>query len=200
MLPIFFLFSHAHLHCLLPLITGSRSAAAAGTGPDAACARLTSVGMATVPGSLGAGMAEAGGFRGDPEPRLQVGASPNLSPAHHIPCQGLSGWLRTSQDCGPRTGWSGARHSAGVLRHVPCTRPAVDEVEELYGHVDGLLHQLTLQSNQRVQALELVQMLEAQEGELHQVRTICPGGRHLSSQASPLPHSSSLFFLCTPPD
>ena len=55
----------------------------------------------------------------------------------------------------------------------------MDEVEELYGRVDGLLHQLTLQSNQRVQALELVQMLEAQEGELHQVRTIRPGGHHL---------------------
>ncbi|XP_037671474.1 puratrophin-1 isoform X2 [Choloepus didactylus] len=50
----------------------------------------------------------------------------------------------------------------------PDYRPAVDEVEELYGRVDGLLHQLTLQSNRRVQALELVQMLEAQEGELHQ--------------------------------
>lgn len=47
----------------------------------------------------------------------------------------------------------------------------MDKVDELYGHVDGLLHQLTLQSNQRVQALELVQTLEAQEGELHQVGT-----------------------------
>nr|XP_036881278.1 puratrophin-1 isoform X2 [Manis javanica] len=51
----------------------------------------------------------------------------------------------------------------------PDYRPAVDKVDELYGHVDGLLHQLTLQSNRRVQALELVQMLEAQEGELHQI-------------------------------
>ncbi|XP_076988809.1 puratrophin-1 [Tamandua tetradactyla] len=50
----------------------------------------------------------------------------------------------------------------------PDYRPAVDEVDELYGRVDGLLHQLTLQSNRRVQALELVQMLEAQEGILHQ--------------------------------
>ncbi|KAK2497774.1 hypothetical protein MC885_015646 [Smutsia gigantea] len=51
----------------------------------------------------------------------------------------------------------------------PDYRPAVDKVDELYGRVDGLLHQLTLQSNRRVQALELVQMLEAQEGELHQI-------------------------------
>uniref|UniRef100_A0A673V6F4 Pleckstrin homology and RhoGEF domain containing G4 n=2 Tax=Suricata suricatta TaxID=37032 RepID=A0A673V6F4_SURSU len=51
----------------------------------------------------------------------------------------------------------------------PDYRPAVDEVDELYGRVDGLLHQLTLQSNQRVQALELVQTLEAQEGGLHQI-------------------------------
>lgn len=66
-----------------------------------------------------------------------------------------------------------------MLRHVPCTRPAVDEAEDLYGRVDGLLHQLTLQSNRRVQALELVQMLEAQEGRLHQVGTISPNGPHL---------------------
>ncbi|XP_025744844.1 puratrophin-1 [Callorhinus ursinus] len=51
----------------------------------------------------------------------------------------------------------------------PDYRPAVDEVDELYGRVDGLLHQLTLQSNRRVQALELVQTLEAQEGGLHQI-------------------------------
>ncbi|XP_005664482.1 puratrophin-1 isoform X1 [Sus scrofa] len=51
----------------------------------------------------------------------------------------------------------------------PDYRPAVDEAEDLYGRVDGLLHQLTLQSNRRVQALELVQMLEAQEGRLHQI-------------------------------
>ncbi|XP_032447161.1 puratrophin-1 [Lynx canadensis] len=51
----------------------------------------------------------------------------------------------------------------------PDYRPAVDEVDELYGRVDGLLHQLTLQSNRRVQALELVQTLEAQEGRLHQI-------------------------------
>lgn len=52
----------------------------------------------------------------------------------------------------------------------------MDEVDELYGRVDGLLHQLTLQSNRRVQALELVQTLEAQEGRLHQVGTICSDG------------------------
>uniref|UniRef100_A0A8C3VVF9 Pleckstrin homology and RhoGEF domain containing G4 n=1 Tax=Catagonus wagneri TaxID=51154 RepID=A0A8C3VVF9_9CETA len=52
----------------------------------------------------------------------------------------------------------------------PDYRPAVDEVEDLYGRVDGLLHQLTLQSNRRVQALELVQTLEAQEGRLNQIK------------------------------
>ncbi|XP_063103571.1 puratrophin-1 isoform X2 [Cavia porcellus] len=51
----------------------------------------------------------------------------------------------------------------------PDYRPAVDKVDELYGRVDGLLHQLTQQSNQRVQALELLQALEAQEGRLHQI-------------------------------
>ncbi|XP_039744909.1 puratrophin-1 [Pteropus medius] len=51
----------------------------------------------------------------------------------------------------------------------PDYRPAVDKVDELYGRVDGLLHQLTLQCNQRIQALELVQTLEAQEGGLHQI-------------------------------
>lgn len=40
--------------------------------------------------------------------------------------------------------------------------------------MDELLHQLTLQSNQRVQALELLQMLEAQEGGLHQVGATYP--------------------------
>ncbi|XP_076428175.1 puratrophin-1 isoform X3 [Peromyscus maniculatus bairdii] len=51
----------------------------------------------------------------------------------------------------------------------PDYRSAVDKADELYGQVDGLLHQLTLQSNQRMQALELLQTLEAQEGGLHQV-------------------------------
>ncbi|XP_012586040.1 PREDICTED: puratrophin-1 [Condylura cristata] len=51
----------------------------------------------------------------------------------------------------------------------PDYKPAVDEVDELYGHVDGLLHQLTMHSNQRIQALELIQTLEAQEGGLHQI-------------------------------
>lgn len=50
----------------------------------------------------------------------------------------------------------------------------MDKADELYDRVDGLLHQLTLQSNQRIQALELVQTLEAQEGGLHQVGTTCP--------------------------
>uniref|UniRef100_A0A8D2DWX8 Pleckstrin homology and RhoGEF domain containing G4 n=1 Tax=Sciurus vulgaris TaxID=55149 RepID=A0A8D2DWX8_SCIVU len=51
----------------------------------------------------------------------------------------------------------------------PDYRPAVDKADELYGCVDGLLHQLTLQSNQRMQALELLQTLETQEGRLHQI-------------------------------
>ncbi|CAO2610118.1 PLEKHG4 [Lemmus lemmus] len=50
----------------------------------------------------------------------------------------------------------------------PDYRSSVDKADELYDEVDELLHQLTLQSNQRVQALELLQMLEAQEGGLHQ--------------------------------
>ncbi|XP_040592544.1 puratrophin-1 isoform X2 [Mesocricetus auratus] len=51
----------------------------------------------------------------------------------------------------------------------PDYRFAVDKADELYGQVDGLLHQLTLQSNQRVQALELLQTLEAQEDGLRQI-------------------------------
>ncbi|XP_054435031.1 puratrophin-1 [Pteronotus mesoamericanus] len=52
----------------------------------------------------------------------------------------------------------------------PDYRPAVDKVDELYGCVDGLLHQLTLQGNRRVQALELVQtLLKAEESGLHQI-------------------------------
>ncbi|XP_049643376.1 puratrophin-1 [Suncus etruscus] len=50
----------------------------------------------------------------------------------------------------------------------PDHRPAVDEVDQLYDKVDSLLHQLTLQSNRRVQALELVQTLAAQD-RLHQI-------------------------------
>ncbi|XP_057568651.1 puratrophin-1 [Hippopotamus amphibius kiboko] len=78
----------------------------------------------------------------------------------------------------PRLAWlqgQGALELAWLKQEVPEVtlspdyRPAVDEVEELYGRVDGLLHQLTLQSNWRVQTLELVQTLEAQEGELHQI-------------------------------
>lgn len=54
----------------------------------------------------------------------------------------------------------------------------MDKVDELYDCVDGLLHELTLQSNRRVQALELVQTLKAQENGLHQVGTTCPDGPH----------------------
>uniref|UniRef100_A0A8B9YVL0 Pleckstrin homology and RhoGEF domain containing G4 n=1 Tax=Bos mutus grunniens TaxID=30521 RepID=A0A8B9YVL0_BOSMU len=78
----------------------------------------------------------------------------------------------------PRLAWlqcQGALELTWLKQEVPEVtlspdyRSAVDEVEELYGRVDGLLHQLTLQGNRRIQALELVQMLEAQEGELHQM-------------------------------
>lgn len=50
----------------------------------------------------------------------------------------------------------------------------MDKAEELYDQVDDLLHQITLQTNQRVQTLELLQALEAQEGGLHQVGTTYP--------------------------
>lgn len=55
-------------------------------------------------------------------------------------------------------------------------RSAVDKADELYGQVDELLHQLTLKSNQRIRALELLQALEAQEGVLCQVEATasCP--------------------------
>ncbi|XP_043754669.1 puratrophin-1 isoform X3 [Cervus elaphus] len=78
----------------------------------------------------------------------------------------------------PRLAWlqcQGALELTWLKQEVPEVtlspdyRSAVDEVEELYGRVDGLLHQLTLQGNRRIQALELVQTLEAQEGELHQI-------------------------------
>ncbi|XP_043293905.1 puratrophin-1 isoform X2 [Cervus canadensis] len=78
----------------------------------------------------------------------------------------------------PRLAWlqcQGALELTWLKQEVPEVtlspdyRSAVDEVEELYGRVDGLLHQLTLQGNRRIQALELVQTLEAQEGELHQM-------------------------------
>ena len=95
MLPIFFLFSDAHLHLLLPLIIGSWSAAPADTSPDAARARLTLASMATVPGGVGAGMVEARGPRGDPEPRLQVGANSDPrscpSPPYSMPRTQLAG-------------------------------------------------------------------------------------------------------------
>ncbi|KAM9192134.1 puratrophin-1 [Dugong dugon] len=51
----------------------------------------------------------------------------------------------------------------------PDYRLAVDDADKLYDYVDRLLHQLTLQSNRRVHALELVQALEAQEDALHQI-------------------------------
>ncbi|XP_044932101.1 puratrophin-1 isoform X2 [Mustela putorius furo] len=78
----------------------------------------------------------------------------------------------------PRLAWlqgQGSLELAWLKQEVPEVtlspdyRPAVDEVDELYGRVDGLLHQLTLQSNRRIQALELVQTLEAQQGGLHQI-------------------------------
>ncbi|XP_038954140.1 puratrophin-1 isoform X2 [Rattus norvegicus] len=51
----------------------------------------------------------------------------------------------------------------------PDYRSAVDKADELYGQVDELLHRLTLKSNQRIRALELLQALEAQEGVLCQI-------------------------------
>ncbi|XP_059007697.1 puratrophin-1 isoform X3 [Mustela lutreola] len=78
----------------------------------------------------------------------------------------------------PRLAWlqgQGSLELAWLKQEVPEVtlspdyRPAVDEVDELYGRVDGLLHQLTLESNRRIQALELVQTLEAQQGGLHQI-------------------------------
>ncbi|XP_055992099.1 puratrophin-1 [Sorex fumeus] len=51
----------------------------------------------------------------------------------------------------------------------PDYRPAVDEADQLYSRVDTLLHRLTLQSNGRMQALETVQTLAAQEDSLHQM-------------------------------
>ncbi|XP_008064877.1 puratrophin-1 isoform X2 [Carlito syrichta] len=61
------------------------------------------------------------------------------------------------------------KHEVPDVTLSPDYRPAVDRADELYGCVDGLLHQLTLQSNQRVQTLELVQTLEAQEDRLQQI-------------------------------
>lgn len=57
-------------------------------------------------------------------------------------------------------------------------RSAVDKADDLYGQVDGLLHQLTLKSNQRIRALELLQALEAQEGVLHQVEATVQTASH----------------------
>ncbi|XP_008585552.1 PREDICTED: puratrophin-1 [Galeopterus variegatus] len=78
----------------------------------------------------------------------------------------------------PQLAWlqcQGALELAWLKQEVPEVtlspdyRPAVDKADELYGRIDGLLHELTLKSNQRVQALELVQTLEAQEDGLHQI-------------------------------
>ncbi|XP_055477324.1 puratrophin-1 [Psammomys obesus] len=51
----------------------------------------------------------------------------------------------------------------------PDYRSAVDKADELYGQVDGLLHQLTLLSNQRERTLGVLQVLEAQEDGLRQI-------------------------------
>ncbi|KAL4685576.1 hypothetical protein H8959_001173 [Pygathrix nigripes] len=78
----------------------------------------------------------------------------------------------------PRLAWlqcQGGRELTWLKQEVPEVtlspdyRTAMDKADELYDRVDGLLHQLTLQSNQRIQALELVQTLEAREGGLHQI-------------------------------
>lgn len=95
MLPVSPLLTHAYLHYPMPLITGSWSAATAGTGPDGARARLTTASMATMPRGFGAGMAEAGSPRGDPEPRLQVDVNSDPrscpNPSYLIPRTQLSG-------------------------------------------------------------------------------------------------------------
>ncbi|XP_060041341.1 puratrophin-1 isoform X2 [Erinaceus europaeus] len=79
----------------------------------------------------------------------------------------------------PRLAWlqsEGALELVWLKQEVPEVflspdyKPALEEVVKLYGCVDELLHQLTLQGNRRVQALELVQTLEAQEGSLHQIK------------------------------
>ncbi|XP_035137988.3 puratrophin-1 isoform X11 [Callithrix jacchus] len=78
----------------------------------------------------------------------------------------------------PQLAWlqcQGGRELTRLKQEVPEVtlspdyRTAMDKANELYDHVDGLLHQLTLQSNQRIQALELVQTLATQEGGLHQI-------------------------------
>ncbi|XP_017394790.1 puratrophin-1 [Cebus imitator] len=78
----------------------------------------------------------------------------------------------------PRLAWlqcQGGQELTWLKQEVPEValspdyRTAMDKADELYDHVDGLLHQLTLQSNQRIQALELVQTLVTQEGGLHQI-------------------------------
>ncbi|XP_023065924.1 puratrophin-1 [Piliocolobus tephrosceles] len=78
----------------------------------------------------------------------------------------------------PRLAWlqcQGGRELTWLKQEVPEVtlspdyRTAMDKADELYDRVDGLLHQLTLQSNQRIRALELVQTLEAREGGLHQI-------------------------------
>lgn len=85
--------------CLLLPITGRWSAAAAGTVPHAAGAGVTTVVMVAKPGKPGAGTAEAGDARGDPEPRLQVDRSPAPSSyASSAPCVCVkysASWLST---------------------------------------------------------------------------------------------------------
>uniref|UniRef100_A0A2K5EVM4 Pleckstrin homology and RhoGEF domain containing G4 n=1 Tax=Aotus nancymaae TaxID=37293 RepID=A0A2K5EVM4_AOTNA len=74
-------------------------------------------------------------------------------------------WLQCQG--GPELTWLKQEVPEVILS--PDYRTAMDKAVELYDHVDGLLHQLTLQSNQRIQALELVQTLATQEGGLHQI-------------------------------
>ncbi|XP_031805096.1 puratrophin-1 [Sarcophilus harrisii] len=52
----------------------------------------------------------------------------------------------------------------------PDYRLAVDEAGKLYAQVDGLLHQLVTLCNQRMRALELGRMLEAQAGTLSEIQ------------------------------
>ncbi|XP_051829499.1 puratrophin-1 [Antechinus flavipes] len=57
-----------------------------------------------------------------------------------------------------------------AVTQSPDYRSAVDEAGKLYAQVDGLLHQLVTLCNQRMRALELGRMLEAQAGTLSEIQ------------------------------
>uniref|UniRef100_A0A8C6R0P2 Pleckstrin homology domain containing, family G (with RhoGef domain) member 4 n=1 Tax=Nannospalax galili TaxID=1026970 RepID=A0A8C6R0P2_NANGA len=101
-----------------------------------------------------------------PQPMESGEAGQMLQQAHFLMQQVLDS---------PQLAWLQSQGSLELVRlkqgisESPDYRSAVDKADELYGQVDGLLHQLTLQSNQQVETLELLQTLEAQEGGLHQI-------------------------------